>query len=278
MYYIIVEETHYYPFGLTMSGISSQALNFGGPENKMLYDGGIEIQNKEFSDGSGLELYATNYRSLDPQLGRFWQPDPLADIFARQSPYSYANNNPISFNDPLGDSTTPGNTLPDVVLQPGFIKKPTTFFPPIHTFIPSNLQPSLIVPEGVPIVSPELPVFIPPINNPSLKGNGDIFNGMDWFAMFRDVGNSIQNASTQLTLQMTILWVKLWSSTHKSEEKTADEVLPGSLKRSPSYYPPYGDKTRSELEKMGKQGDQKAKKMKKLIDQVDRLLDKNKNK
>lgn len=102
----ILEETHYYPFGLTMAGISSKALSFGGVENKFKFNDGTELENKEFSDGSGLDLYATEFRSYDAQIGRFHQLDPLSDFNSSWSPYSYVQNNPIIFNDPEGLDTT----------------------------------------------------------------------------------------------------------------------------------------------------------------------------
>lgn len=98
----LLEETHYYPFGLTMAGISSKAVAFGKPENKKGFNGN-EIQNKEFSDLSGLEVYDFNARTYDPQTGRFIQIDPLVETSQESlTPYQFGWNDPVRYNDPSG--------------------------------------------------------------------------------------------------------------------------------------------------------------------------------
>nr|WP_284347495.1 RHS repeat-associated core domain-containing protein [Chryseobacterium gallinarum] len=86
----IVEESNYYPFGLKHKRYSN-----GIYENLYKYSyNGKELQETGMYD-YGARMYM-------PDLGRWFNPDPLSEEYRRWSPYNYAMNNPISFIDPDG--------------------------------------------------------------------------------------------------------------------------------------------------------------------------------
>jgi RHS repeat-associated protein len=90
-----LEENHYYPFGLIQQGISSTAA--GSTQNKKKYNG-IDLQND-----LGLNEYDAQLRELDPQIGRWWQIDPVTNGYENLSPYASMYNDPIKINDPFGN-------------------------------------------------------------------------------------------------------------------------------------------------------------------------------
>ncbi|ASZ11250.1 hypothetical protein KTO58_18945 [Chitinophaga pendula] len=110
----VLEETHYYPLGLTMAGISYNALKDSRyAANRIKYNK-KELQQKELTDGSGLDWYDFGARMYDVQTGRWNHIDPKAMDAPNWSPYNSMWNNPIKYVDPDGAWAGPPSTHTDM--------------------------------------------------------------------------------------------------------------------------------------------------------------------
>ena len=88
----VLQYNEYYPFGLQ----TSNSWTRENSSNDFLYNGGSELNGTT-------TWYETFFRGYDPVLGRFNQIDPMAHASSSFTPYNYAFNDPVFFNDPNGD-------------------------------------------------------------------------------------------------------------------------------------------------------------------------------
>ena len=101
----VIQENSYYPFGLTYSTSTVNIPTVPNINNK-LFNGGSEWEN----DYSNLpDYYQTPARNYNPELGQFISIDPMAEVSFSRSPYHYAKNNPVLYNDPSGDDPGDGS-------------------------------------------------------------------------------------------------------------------------------------------------------------------------
>ncbi|UZR97145.1 DUF6443 domain-containing protein [Chondrinema litorale] len=91
----IVQENHYYPYGMNLAGIEKQGI----PDHKYQYNG------KEKQEEFGLNWMDYGARMYDAQIGRWHMVDPLSNLDYNLNSYNFTMNNPILLTDPTGLST-----------------------------------------------------------------------------------------------------------------------------------------------------------------------------
>jgi RHS repeat-associated protein len=159
----ILEENHYYPFGLKHSNYNVDKVDFEKDETGFFVilktversDYQYKYNGKEFQDELGLNVYDYGARFYDPAIGRFWQTDPIAESSRRFSTYSYAVDNPVFFIDRDGMFAD----IPDQTGEPK--KNPFESSPPkeggrleksVDKFVPSDKTLNLVS-EGKKLLS-----------------------------------------------------------------------------------------------------------------------------
>ncbi|MBK7909391.1 RHS repeat-associated core domain-containing protein [Candidatus Pollutiaquabacter sp.] len=90
----LLQENHYYPFGLLNKALSSDEQK--GFHQRYGFNG------KEFENGLDWRVNDFGARMYDPVLGRWGSVDPLSHAYANASPYVFVLNNPINAIDPDG--------------------------------------------------------------------------------------------------------------------------------------------------------------------------------
>ena len=107
----ILEENHYYPFGLKHSAYGTgskrdfmKGIDPSDPPVRLEYVLETEYQykynGKEFQDELGLNVYDMDMRQYDPAIARWVVLDPV--IHHSMSPYNAFDNNPVFWADPSG--------------------------------------------------------------------------------------------------------------------------------------------------------------------------------
>ncbi len=128
----LLQESAYYPFGGTITAITSQAAAFGGGGNNYKFNSGTEL-NSDFD----VDYYETYYRNYDPQVGRFTGIDLLAELTTDFTPYQYCANNPVYWNDPTGAALADPGLPPVTVI--GYTHKNKSINPLVWNMILSDM-------------------------------------------------------------------------------------------------------------------------------------------
>jgi RHS repeat-associated protein len=106
----ILEENHYYPFGLKHNNYNVDKVHFEKDETGFFAilkpvdrsDYQYKYNGKEYQDELGLNMTAMDWRQYDNALGRFNGMDALSEMQYSHTPYHFGYNNPVFWADPTG--------------------------------------------------------------------------------------------------------------------------------------------------------------------------------
>ena len=110
----ILEEDHYYPFGLKHKGYNAENYVFiaitNGPVQLVPTNPNVletykyKFNGIEYQDELQLNMYSMDLRHYDPAIARWVVQDPITHF--DYSPYSAFDNNPVFWADPSGADAT----------------------------------------------------------------------------------------------------------------------------------------------------------------------------
>ena len=102
----IMDENHYYPFGMKHTNYGSQSNEYVlNPDRTPMYAEVLQVANNKYQykfqgqerqDELSLNWDSFKWRNYDYAIGRFMSIDPLAEDYTYQSPYNFAENKVIS--------------------------------------------------------------------------------------------------------------------------------------------------------------------------------------
>ncbi len=189
-------------------------------------------------DGTGIYYYRARY--YHPGLQRFISEDPIGFAGGDSNLYAYVGNNPITATDPTGEYLRGTAGMP----MPG---------PSAWPLAGRKTEPSDLNRSGALLgLATDRPPIIVACVQCAVQAAPLIA------AAALAAGALVAEAVRQIEFPDI--------SFAKDETKTADQLIPGTGKRAPTYYPPYGPKTYREIKDLAKKGDRRAKDMKKLIE------------
>jgi RHS repeat-associated protein len=159
----VLEEDHYYPFGLTLSTTTVNPLEKNN----------FKFVTKELQPDLGLNWYDFGARPFDMQTGRFITTDPHAEKYTSTSPSAYALNNPVLYNDINGMD-------PNHPWYAGFMR----LFGIGYENAPENIREAREVNNNIHALSAT--------SNQLQEGNGRMEDAMSWLPFGKSYAASLQ--------------------------------------------------------------------------------------